>query len=618
MTSWLTKFGTNPVSKLRKNDLLWNGADGVGEIGDISAFGNIIYITNNGDDTNGNGSLLAPFATGPAAEAFIVALLPTTTNRFLILDQRTGVINEAGKFIPFVSRVGNGLAELNGNWSLHSLFASIAADSFSSIAGYKSLGATTPGTVTFDISALPITYGRTINLSNFEKAVYTGAYIGNDAVDFNNLKFVINESTFNTFGRDADFTQWRSDITMRSGVIRNCLNSQVQLSSMIRSQGNVPCLTGFIIQNNCSFSGDANTGALTIDMNNILSSNQPDIHMVASNNNSGFNVSFDIINDGSGLFNYAYDVTSPYFINSINDPTGVTFSALTYSYTLNCAYQPVHYTPVATDEDGVTVNTPLLDSHLAGIDNGLAVSQLYPPNYISGFSIQVNGYTGYITTNGVCIDSTNTFNMAGSNSLACDITNPLGPGGLDAGTYVNNVEYYFYEINSSTDPDGHPPALIISASSAAPSFANAPGYNKFRYLWHAHSQSSGTGFAFVEIEGTSNERIYSIGTNEGAFTVLSGGNALSPEALLTGSVTNQYTTGVAYKYSFTSTSLTDSFSIQGVSGLVPNFTFTPGVIGVVTGITPILPVTPIGQTTYFVNNVSSSLDLYVAQLREFI
>lgn len=119
MTSWATKFGTNPITKLKANALLWDGLTGVGEIGVLSKYFNIVEVQADGDDTNGNGSALSPFRTVSHAEFTITDASPT--NIYVI--KRNGAVDDTGAallFKPNIYIIGDGSVWYVGDVGLHS------------------------------------------------------------------------------------------------------------------------------------------------------------------------------------------------------------------------------------------------------------------------------------------------------------------------------------------------------------------------------------------------------------------------------------------------------------------------------------------------------------------
>lgn len=74
-----------------------------------------------------------------------------------------------------------------------------------------------------------------------------------------------------------------------------------------------------------------------------------------------------------------------------------------------------------------------------------------------------------------------------------DITNPIGPNGLDVGGENPSTWYYVYAIT-----DGVTPALLISANGTAPDLTNCPGYTHWGVISIFRNDAGGNIVEFVQ------------------------------------------------------------------------------------------------------------------------
>lgn len=396
--NWDQKFDTNPISSLRGNDLLYAlrqgtpNTDAVGEWGILSRYQNILVITNNGDDTNGNGSNLCPFASGTAVESFILTQSPSVTNTFFIYDQRVGTVNEDVKLIPFVTRLNNGTVDLNGNIELDSSLGSVAADTFSILCGYKSIGFGGSSILTLDFSGFPVTYNITIDLMDSNRVLFdTSALIGkSDSQGCN--KFNVNFWSFNTSGFLNDGTPFVSDINVSKGIRWNTYNCFNQLSSITKDTVANGTDTIISMYDSLGFNGAPETFLTTIT--NTGGNNTQQIVWIGQGGVVSFVDLFFVNFPATGSNpSFSFDATWQYFIDTL-DPAGdqPTFNMLTNSAFIQSSEIPLNFIPTQFSGDGGNVSARSVDGYLNGIDLALATATT-----IIGANFKIPDYP--VTTN---------------------------------------------------------------------------------------------------------------------------------------------------------------------------------------------------------------------------
>lgn len=162
--------------------------------------------------------------------------------------------------------------------------------------------------------------------------------------------------------------------------------------------------------------------------------------------------------------------------------------------------------PVAalpTSGDSSIVITPTA----GGLDfavNPVGIGSLYPPNFINGFLTGWNNGLSIIFYPGYSIDSSFTTNIVQAVQSVLDSTTN-GISGLDTGSLQASKTYYIYSAQQGTNTAST--GGIMSLSASAPSFASAPGYNKYFQITTVTTNASVNFENFVQ---TSNGKIVNI------------------------------------------------------------------------------------------------------------
>lgn len=576
-------------------------------------FENNLYIADNGDNTPGfgDGSLSRPYLTLTKALAVINGLSPSSSNRFFIHDNRNTDIVEDIQLQPFTEIEGNGNATFHGDISLHSSFASIASDTFTSFGGYREI--LVGGIITFDFSTFSVANQIIIDLYNVPKAPMTYAIIGNDAANFNADTFRINETKFNTTGRNADGTFWRADVTIASGVTRRIRFCEGwQCSSITKSLGLVPAITYLDV----AFCGLATFQVATNTLSIVSSggaSNQPFTFIRCVNCITGNStLSLDITNDGASNVDITTDISTGYFINSATSLTNITFNNSSNVDQQTSTYVPTNYTRTSYDDDGFTVTTSMFGSQLAGIDAKLSEisGNSYNPGFIYGFQLTWNsvGPPATITVGpGFCRDKDNSFNMALNSPVTLDTTS----ASIDNGASWSPASWYGYWLYEKSSNLATLMKFSLSFSSPAP----IAGYDKVRLVGSIKAQTTGTNILAVIQTGLSNDREYQWNNGDLSLTLLTNGSAIvgAPGTIPCSPAMSPIASKINIKYRFTPgiSRGGDTFSISNAdfSSLALVSYSGPVTSQLAAGTVGFLPVNSSQNLGYFVDDALDKLTI---------
>lgn len=487
---WDQKFATNPITKLRASDLIYAlrqgspDADVVGEWGVVSSRATAVYVNPNGDDTNGNGSLLCPYATVAAAMAAITDA--TITKQYVI--NMTGAITESVNVVlkPFVHLSSDGAPWYVATMSLHADF-NTAANIWQR---YMNLSFASNATFTLHFTDATLVFGyiefincRCTRISSIPTPTITFSL--NSPNGYHHFEFW-----------NCEFSQHNDGDAI---TISLPVDGQAPMSFI---GGNLPTTINYT--NSASggdwiyINGSACSGnTTTITANNTalyLNNISRDYGALAINVDSNSSVSYDSSIGDTSVFT----VTG----------TGNSFFALTTDKVLKGTYSPTNYT---VPNPGIFQNTGTLYDHLNGIDNALGAG--LDTGFIYGLEQSWNGVE--LTTinpgNVNVVDGSSLVKLTYAGGTSVDIS-ASGFNGLDTGTVAADTWYYIMAIGGA----GQTPGFIYTTTPASPTFPT--NYTYGRPIGIVRTNASAADIMNYNCQGLGNHREYEWVDNANAAT----------------------------------------------------------------------------------------------------
>lgn len=433
-----------------------------------------IYVSNNGNDTSGDGRILSPYQT--IAHAFTQITTATPTNPFVIvlLD---GYYNETVQILikPNVSILGYYPGTIINNTG-----GDIILDSttWSALSG---------GTSNF-IENVAITQNVTFDYNISSSS--NGIFLGLNQNTFSGL-FTVN-------GNANSSSQIYQGANLFAGNVLltniNCKSYNNFFSSFFQFGE----IFGQTVNASLSTFSDNYTSSFT-----LITANSATYSSTATIRGSVLGGTTQAIGN---MAQFNVDVVSNTSIALINGAP--TPNLISNSDGLSVNYTATNFTPTSSN----------LTGNIHGIDNKFGTLQHGLAGFFSGFIPYNISGTTYGIGAGSAIDDTNSYFITLSSNVVQNLSTN-GVNGLDTGSLTDGW-YYTYAIGDSTGVN--PPGGLTSLSNTIPTL---PGGYNIKILTGVLYVSSGS-IISMQVRGTGIEKSY-LFDNANGFHLLTTGNATS-------------------------------------------------------------------------------------------
>lgn len=114
LTDWESVLSANPTAKLRASDIIYAERQGspntdvAGVWGTVSGRYTAIFVNNNGDDTNGNGSSMCPYQTVQGAMTGIAARADSSISKQYVICMQGAITDTEVSLLPWVHLFSDG------------------------------------------------------------------------------------------------------------------------------------------------------------------------------------------------------------------------------------------------------------------------------------------------------------------------------------------------------------------------------------------------------------------------------------------------------------------------------------------------------------------------------
>ena len=200
-----------------------------------------------------------------------------------------------------------------------------------------------------------------------------------------------------------------------------------------------------------------------------------------------------------GVYCNAITATA-YLINSTflgNDAGTLPWDALAVDSSVASTPAGIAYlSSRLSDYKGANINPISLENLQTG------ASVILPPGYINGLITSWASVTQVGIAVGSCRSDDDSTNLILTSPITIDITNPLGPNGLDIGTEASNAWYYIWLIYN---PSTLEYAGLLSVSSTTPTMP--AGFTKKRRVGSVRNDGTSNFVSFTVLKNQSSRRV---------------------------------------------------------------------------------------------------------------